>query len=208
MSDKPKFPRIKTPKGKALWVKVSEPNTKYKPEGEYEATIVFAAEEVKDFLKQLDQLAQEAFDFETEALKPAQKKKAVCASPYAMEEDDEGNETGNVHVKAKLKASFVSKKTGKTYHNKVAVFDAAKNTVTVEGLSIGNGSTIRLSVEPRSYYVASSNRAGISLDLKALQILELKVYGGSGKASDYDFEEEGEGLSPADRGAPAGEEDF
>ena len=204
--DRLTFKKLTTPKGSALFCHLDKPNTKFDADGVYQATVVLNAEDNKDFLAELDQLAEEAFAHETESLKPGIKKKSICAKPYVLEEDSEGVETGNVLVRAKMKAIFRDKKTGKTYENAPRVFDGAKNSLDTDGLIVGNGSTIRINVTPRPYYVASSNTAGVSLGLNAVQVIELRSYGGN--ADSYGFGEEGAGLSPADRGPSADDEGF
>lgn len=205
MADKLTFKKVTSPKGSALFCFLDKPNTKFDADGVYQATVVLNAADAQDFLAELDQMAEEAYAHETAELKPGVKKKTVCAKPYTIEEDDEGTETGNVLVKAKMKAIYRDKKSGKVYENAPAVFDAAKQPVETKGLIVGNGSIIRINFTPRPYYVASSNAAGISLNLNAVQVIELRSY--RGDAGSYGFDEEGEGLSPADRG-PADGEDF
>ena len=209
MSERPKMKAFTTPAGSALFCKIGEPSTKWNPDGEYEATIVLAEEEHKEFLAMLDQLADDAFDIETEDLKPAQKKKAHKVSPYTEECDADGNPTGNVKIKAKMKAKG-KKKDGSLYEAEPAVFDAAKpkpKQLDRKGLIIGNGSTIKLNIQPRSYFVSGTGMCGVSLQLRAVQIIELKSY--KGDASSYGFEGENDGLAPMDAGsAEDGDSDF
>lgn len=207
MSDKPKFKAMTTPKGSALFCKVAEPNTRFNADGEYEVTVILNEEEHKDFLQQLDQLAEEAFAAETEALKPVQKKKAQLMKPYSEVCDEEGNPTGDVKIKAKMKAKG-KRKDGTLYEAEPAIFDAAKpkpNQLNRKDVIIGNGSQIKINFQPRAYYVPGSNMAGVSLQLRAVQIIELKSFGGT--PDSYGFAGENDGLAPMDRGPSGGEDD-
>lgn len=188
MADPIKFPRVTTPIGASLFTNVDKPDTKWKPEGEYRARILLNATEHAEFLATLDQMALDSFEHECKTLKPAMKKVSEVASPYAVEFDSEGQETGNVIVSASLRAEYTDKKTGRTYTSVPAVFDSAypkPNPVEREGLVIGNGSLIRISMDPRSYYMPSSKKGGVSFRLRAIQVIELKSY--SGNADSYGF---------------------
>lgn len=200
MSDKPKFKAMTTPKGSALFCKVAEPNTRFNADGEYEATVILNEEEHKDFLQQLDQLAEEAFAAETEALKPVAKKKAYIHKPYSEECDKEGNPTGNIMIKTKMKAKG-KKKDGTPFESAPTIFDAAKpkpKELDRKGLLIGNGSIIRINFVPRSYYVQATGMCGVSLQLRAVQVIDLKSFGGDAKS--YGFDGENDGIAPMDAG--------
>jgi hypothetical protein len=90
-----------------------------------------------------------------------------------METDDDGEETGNVILKLKQNASFKDKKTGEERHVFVALFDAAGKPINREKTMIYGGSVGIASFTTRPYLVDSTNGAGISLDMRAVQVLQL-----------------------------------
>jgi len=172
-------------KGKANWAKVSVPDTKWNPEGEYSIQVIMPEEEAA----KIEEKLQELLDVYVEELvneKPQIKKTLKTADLLPKEYDENGDETGNVIFKCKRKAKITSKKSGKVYEQHVTVVDAKKKPTTVD---IGNGSTVKVAVDPNPYYVASTKTAGISLRLQAVQVIDLVEY--KGKASDVFDEEEG-----------------
>ena len=161
-------------KGKSLWTKVFEPDTRFVPEGEYSTQVVVPEAEAADVCEQLEALAKAKFD---EAVKDNPKLKNVLSMrPVSEPEyDDNGNETGNVVFKTKLKARIKSR-SGETYSQSVSVVDAKKTPMDGSQM-VGNGSTIKVAVEPVPYVMQSTKQVGVSLRLKALQVLSLVEYG-------------------------------
>lgn len=161
-------------KGKSLWTKVFEPDTRFVPEGEYSTQVIVPEAEVVDVCEQLDGIAQAKFN---EAVKDNPKLKNVLSirSPFEPEFDDAGNETGNVVFKTKLKARIKSR-TGETYSQSVSVVDAKKTPMDGSQM-VGNGSTIKVAVEPVPYLMQSTKQVGVSLRLKAMQVVDLVEYG-------------------------------
>jgi len=104
-----------------------------------------------------------------------QKKKTIKTAnpPYADQLDDDGKPTGNVIIKFKSKAAF-----------KPAIFDAKGGVVT--DAEIWSGSEIRVNAAMYPYFVDSVG-AGVSLKLRAVQII--KLVEGSEGAGRFGFEE-------------------
>ena len=81
--------------------------------------------------------------------------------------------------------------------------DAKGKPLTGE-TKVGGGSVIKVSYEVVPYYTAIAG-AGVSLRLKAVQIIELKAYSGGGNAESYGFgEEEGFEADDEDNDPPFG----
>ena len=99
--------------------------------------------------------------------------------------DESGSETGNVVFKTKLKA-LIRGKNGTNYTQKVNVVDSKRTPMSGKQL-VGNGSVIKVAVEPNTYYMPSSKQVGVSLRLKALQVIDLIEHGVS---ADSLFDEE------------------
>lgn len=161
-------------KGKSLWTKVFEADTRFVPEGEYSTQVVVPEAEAADVCEQLESLAKAKFD---EAVKDNPKLKNVLSiRPVSEPEYDEaGNETGNVIFKTKLKARIKSR-SGETYSQSVSVVDAKKTPMDGSQM-VGNGSSIKVAVEPVPYVMQSTKQVGVSLRLKAVQVINLVEYG-------------------------------
>lgn len=136
------------------------------------------------------------------------KKKLIIqrAYPYSVVMDAEGNPTGEVEVKFKQNATFEVK--GVTKHAKVSLFDAAGKPLPA-GVDPWSGSVGKVSYSIRPYFMESTNSAGISLSLQAVQVIELASAGersasgfGFGSEDGYVSTEQGEdGDATADSGA-------
>ena len=172
-------------KGKALWAKVFEPDTKFDPNGIYSIDLIIPETEAQELCEYLDTVVQKRFD---EEVKEYPKKKATLSTkpPYEQDYDEDGNETGNLKFRFKLKAKGQTRD-GREYEQKPAVVDAKRKPITDE-VSVGNGSVVKVAYEPIPYVMASTKQVGVSLRMKAVQIIDLVEYGG-GAASVFDDED-------------------
>ena len=163
-------------KGKALWAKVFEPDTKYVPEGEYSVSVVVPEAEAANVCEQLEAQIQEKH---AEVVKENPKLKTVLSTrdPFEKETDEAGTETGNLIFKTKTKARIKSRD-GKVYEQNIAVVDSKRTPMDGSTL-IGNGSTVKVAFEPYSYMMQSTKQVGVTLRLKALQVIDLVEYGNS-----------------------------
>jgi len=161
-------------KGKSVWAKVYEPDTRFNEDGEYSIQVVMPEEEAAQVCEQLEALIDVEFD---KVVKDKPQAKATLSKrPITEPEmDQDGNATGSVVFKSKLKAK-IKGKNGQTYKQKVNVVDAKRNPMMGEQL-IGNGSVVKIAVEPVTYYMPSSKTVGVSLRLKALQVIDLVEHG-------------------------------
>lgn len=161
-------------KGKAQWSKVFEPDTRFVPEGEYSVQVIVPETEAQDLCEQLDGLVEAKL---AEAVKEQPKLKAVLSTRqgYETDMDDGGNPTGNLIFKTKMKARIKSRD-GRVYEQKPAVVDAKRTPLDGKQL-IGNGSTVKVAVEPVPYVMQSTKQVGVSLRLKAMQVIDLVEYG-------------------------------
>jgi len=161
-------------KGNALWAKVFEPDTRYVPEGEYSIQVIMPETEAAEVCEQLENMAQAKL---AEVVKEQPKLKNVLATrtPFDPETDEAGNLTGNVVFKTKMKAR-IKARDGRVYEQKPAVVDAKRTPMDGSQL-IGNGSLIKVAVEPAPYMMQSTKQVGVTLRLKAVQIINLVEYG-------------------------------
>ena len=114
--------------------------------------------------------------------------------PYSVNE-----ETGAVSVRFKLKAK-VTPKNGDPFEQRPAIFDAKGKPITGDA-KVGGGSKVKVAYELIPYYTAIAG-AGISLRMKAVQVIDLKEYSGGASADAYGFGEE-EGYEAEDTPAQA-----
>ena len=188
--------------GTALWAKVFEPDTKFNPLGDYSINLQMPVAQAAAMSEQLDQIVQAKFNEAVKAdprLKNTLTTQDVCQPVF---DRDTGDDTGNVEFKFKLKAK-VQKRDGTYYEQQPAVLDSKKVPMTNDIL-IGNGSRVKVAFEPIPYVMASTKKAGVSLRLKAVQVIDLVEYGNSA-ASVFD-EEDGFVAPPATEAANSTEE--
>lgn len=173
--------------GSAQWAKVFEPDTKFNPLGDYSINIQMTAAEAAPMCERLEQIVQGKFQEavkEKPPLKNTLTTQEVCSVVY---DRDTGDDTGNVEFKFKLKAK-VQKRDGTYYEQSPAVLDAKKQPIPKDML-IGNGSKVKVAFEPIPYVMLSTKKVGVSLRLKAVQVIDLVEYGN--KATSVFDEEDG-----------------
>lgn len=175
---KTKAPVYTTPAGEFVWPwlnKADDRPIKGKPQTPaYKLNLRYPAN-APAWLKlkeKIDELVEASFD-KAVAENPKKKKLIVRAYPYSMDTDDDGEETGYVTFKLKQNASFKDKRTGDVRAANVALFDAQLRPIDRAKVMIYGGSTGTASFSTRPYLVDSTNGAGISCDLKAVQVLNL-----------------------------------
>ena len=186
MAEKKKAERFVSPKGIASYPYLTKPDTKFNPDGEYKVSLIVAGD---DASKAIDFLTEKHNASVAQAKKENAGKRVKEGELPFIENDD-----GTVTFKFKMKAKVTPKK-GDPFEQKPALFDAKGKPLTGEP-KIGGGSTIKVSYEVVPYYTAIAG-AGVSLRLKAVQIIELKEYSGGGNAESYGFGEE-EGFEADD----------
>ena len=192
--------RLTTPKGVAKFPYLNRPDTKFNADGEYRVQLLLDPndEQVQEFLQRLDELTDEAVEkVKDDLVKEGKKAKAKAVkrrAAYKNEEDQDGEPTGMVEVKFRCKAK-VKTKDGRVIELRPAIFDAKAKPV--ENLDIYGGSVIKVNFTPSPYYVASSGEAGITLQLNAVQVIELVSK--AGDAASFGFTEE-EGFDSSEMG--------
>jgi hypothetical protein len=168
---------LMTPKGVAVWPKLETPDTKFNPLGVYSVDLAIPAEEAEDLMKKLM-----AVHKEHTGKVPAK----ADNSMWKMEIDEEtGEETGRVIFKCKIKN--VMRKDGQLWDRKPVLWDAMGKRV--EGLNIGSGSILRLKLSVYAWNAAG--KKGISLQPRAVQVIDLKTFSGGGAGFDFEVEEGG-----------------
>lgn len=215
MAKKPRAPQFVSPKGTAIYPWLNKADTEYDADGVYKVTLSIPEDELDKPIKHkleefsgrtlrdiLDSKVKEAKALALEKAKPADKKKITINPAYEAEVDDDGNETGNVRLSFKMKA-LVKPKEGDAFTQKPDILDAKRNKVDVQ---IWGGSILRVVFGITPYYVAGTKCAGITLRMRAVQVIEL-VSGGGRSYDDLLDEEEGYEGSPSDADSEADDGD-
>ena len=168
---------IVTPKGKAVWPKLNNPDTKFNVDGEYTVKLRLTADESQDLIKQLEGLRDE---YQAAQAKTEPKvARYDAASVYEAKEDDNGDLTGFNLFKFKQNAK-IKLRDGSTRDMKVAIYDSNKAPTTTE---VTGGSTIRVAGNVFCYAMPSTKRVGVSLRPSAVQVIELASgFGGNADA--------------------------
>ena len=163
--------------GKAAWAKVFEPDTKFNPLGDYSINLQMPEADAATMCEKLEGLIQETFKKAVKE-KPPLKNSLTTQDVMSVVYDREtGDPTGDVEFKFKLKAK-VQKRDGSWYEQEPVVLDAKKTPLTGDTL-IGNGSKVKVAFEPIPYVMQSTKKVGVSLRLKAVQVIDLVEYGNS-----------------------------
>jgi hypothetical protein len=191
---KAKNPRYTTPAGIAQYPYLTKPDTKFNPDGEYKISLEIPGAAAQDIVTFLDE--QFAASVAKAKKENAGKKIKEGDVPYSVDED-----SGKVTVRFKLKAK-VTPKQGDPFEQRPAIFDA-KGKPLMEA-KIGGGSKVKVAYELVPYYTAIAG-AGVSLRLKAVQVIDLVEFSGGASADAYGFGEE-EGYEAED--TPAAQNGF
>lgn len=170
---------IVTPEGTAIYPHLIKPDTKFNVMGEYKVSLSIPEKEAAPMIVNYNNAQKIA-----KSMIPKGKNPKMAQLPYSNELDDDGQETGNVIFKFKMKAK-VTTLDGRNIELKPKIFDAA-GTLLNDVDSIWGGSRLRVSADLVPYHVAAIG-AGVSARLKAVQIIELKTGGGS-SAEAFGFE--------------------
>lgn len=197
---KQRNPIYVTTPGTLLYPHLTKPDTAYNADGIFSAKIILTPSAKRDEIVKLIDVGHE--DSIRAALKENPKLKRetikVADKPYCIETDPDGNNTGNIILYAKMKA-LVKPKDGDPWSQSPALFDAMNNKIDPTTINPWSGTLARISFEIIMFYTALIG-AGVTLRLKAAQILTL-VEGGGRSAEDYGFEPDEEyGASQREEG--------
>jgi hypothetical protein len=175
---------ITTMVGTARYPHVNKPNTTFDPDGAYSCDIIVTEAEAKEFAAKVEAIRTEAHEMEE---RKTGKKIRLCKEFPVKETED-----GQWIIRSKQKAKGKNTRTGEVYEFNIKLFDAQGKACDVE---VGGGSKVKMAIKPYTWYSPSLG-FGVSLQLKALQIIELVAPSASGAgASAFGFTSEEEGFS-------------
>ncbi len=187
--------RLTTPLCKFQYPKLIEPETKFNPEGVYKLTGLIEPADADNIAAELDTLLNRHKE-SLKAQAPTQKFK-LADLPYGFEEIDG---TPYFVVKAKMKAKGIDRD-GRAWSSAPALFDAKGQPVKDRDSlkNMWSGTLGKVSIDACPFYQAAIG-AGITLRLRAVQIISL-VEGG-GDASSFGFGEEDGWTSGQEQAVP------
>jgi len=177
--------------GKAMWAKVFEPDTKFNPLGDYSINIQIPEADASPMCEKLEGLIQETFKKAVKEKPPLKNSLTTQDVMTPVYDRETGDPTGDVEFKFKLKAK-VQKRDGSYYEQQPVVLDAKKTPLSGDTL-VGNGSRVKIAFEPIPYVMQSTKKVGVSLRLKAVQVIDLVEYGNSATSV---FDEEDGFVAP------------
>lgn len=191
---KQNFKRINTPVGVLIYPHLTEADTKFDADGSFHTKFALEGDEAADLIEALEAERDAFYESWLEAskdakTKAARKKQWAVADVAEVELDDAGEETGRSIFRFKLKHN-VTPKNGKPFTQTPTLFDSANQVVEPDGLKLWGGSRTRMNAEVVPYAMDSSKSVGVSLRLRAVQIVELAS--GQGGGSPFDEYEGGE----------------
>lgn len=164
------------------FISLFEPSTEFEKEGVYSLNILLSKKEGEALAEEIKKIRTEQFKTYGNKTKVAELTRCV---PYGTVNEETGEETpdaeGRYILKTKAKA-FIENGKPKV---KIPVFDAKLKPV--KDVRIGAGTVARLSISLEGYTIAG--KTGVSVKLKAVQIIDLVEYD-NGSAESYGFGDE------------------
>lgn len=174
--------RITTPIGTAQWPRLNEPDTKFNKDGTYSVSLRLTKEDAEP----IQEIIGKALSDHMESLKKDSPKKKFKASPLPIKDvmDQDDNPTGEVEIRFKMNAIGING--GDRWEQRPALFDSSGRPLTE---TVGGGSKIKVGAEIVPYFTAMAG-AGITLRLKAVQVIELIEYHKGDAFDSWEFSQE------------------
>lgn len=166
---------ITFPKGIAVYPALNRPDTKFDELGAYKADFKLPLAKAEKFIDHLSNV------WKTHTGKPIKKGDNPL---FYMETDDDGDETGNVVFKVRVKNKL--NKQGKLWDRRPLLIDAKKNDFPVD-VAVWGGTEYRVQAEV--YEWTAGTKKGVSLQPVMVQIIDLVTGGGKADSSAFDEEE-------------------
>ena len=171
--------QLVTPEGKAVYPHLNEPDTEFDKDGNYSTKLSVAAEHAGELLSKLEEFSEESYKVHCKEQKKPKLKRHD--NPWDEEYDHDGQSTGNILFKFKMRA-----KTKSGIELRPVLVDAKKQPMCNP---IGSGSKMKIAFEARSWFVPSLG-VGMTLRLRGVQILDLVEWSAGTSASALGFDEE------------------
>jgi hypothetical protein len=200
---KKKFLEMTSPRGRAVWPHLHAPDTKFDANGTYSTGLMLEPNAANAaFITSLDKAVDEAVAAAKQELidtgKAAHAKRVERAECYEEQED------GSYKINFKLSAGG-ERKDGSKWEQRPKLYDAQGKVV--KDIRVGGGSLIRVAFYLKPYYMPSTKKAGVSLRIMAVQIIDLQEYGGDTRnAEGFGFAKEDGFTAPEEQKTPFSDE--
>lgn len=175
------YPYLITPRCSFAWAHLHEPDRKFQTDGEYHVTCVLSADD--NILSRIEEIRDEFYPMicEQEGKKITAKKPLPLKQsplPFKNQEDEDGQETGNITLRPKAKALVRYHRDGveKTFTFRPDIVDSTGTSPVRE--PVGGGSEGKVKFEVVPWYTAMLGM-GVTLRLKAVQVLNFVPLGGN-----------------------------
>lgn len=203
------YPRFTSPAGVAVYPRIKTPSTNFDADGVFECKLAFENEDAcSAWVEEMEGILKELREKELAGIDNAAKRKKVekyqVAPIVEPELDDEGDETGRMLAKFKLK-HIVRPKEKAPWKQRPAVFDAAGKQMKVVP-NIGGGSLLVIGGTASFWVNEASKSVGLSLRMEGVQVLELVEFG-SKDAAGFGFAAHESGFSAEDYSGPDEDEE-
>lgn len=202
MSDLPRYETITTPAGVAMYPWITKADVEHVPTGVFKVDLSIPEELAREAIDKLEKIRDDFI-----ATLPAGKQEALTPRPvylveysrpeYNPEHTPEERKaardahdavpTGNILLRFKLRAK-VQPKDGEAFDQAPIVVDAATGEKITQ--PVYDGSIIRIKGQVVPYTSAASGIVGVTLRMKAVQVIELVTGTGGGAGFWTDFEGE------------------
>jgi hypothetical protein len=194
--------RFTTEVGIAKWPHLNKPDTKFDKDGAYKVSLILDKDSVKGIMSSVKEVLKDFVDG------GGSQSGKMAPLPIRDDKDDAGNPNGNFEVKFKLRA--IGGRQGDTWEQRPALFDSSGKPMTE---LIGGGSKVKVGCEIVPYSTGATG-TGITLRLKAVQVIELVTVSSGDSFESWSFSEEegfttdGKQAEEKDIPVPPGEGDF
>lgn len=166
-----------TPIGELQYPWITAPDTRWDPDGVFQTKMRIPFEDAQQIIAQLEKARDDFF----QTLDSQKQKNYRKADVFEEETDDEGNPTGNVVLKFKLK-QVVTPKSGEDFRQKPVVVDKDGEPITVP---VYGGTRAKVKGQIVPYTNAAQKVSGITLRMKGVEVHELVTSGGGDYWSDF-----------------------
>jgi|TARA_R110002020_G_scaffold197481_7_gene398571 hypothetical protein len=167
--------RFTTDVGTAQWPHLNTPDTQFNKDGVFHVSLRLTKEQAEPLTNKMSEVLEE-FSKTDRA-----KSKKTAPFPVKDVEDDDGNPTGEVQIKFKLNAVGING--ADRWEQRPVLFDAGGKPMSE---NIGGGSRIKVGAEIVPYSTAMAG-TGVTLRLKAVQVIELIEYTKGGGFDAWEF---------------------
>jgi len=191
--------RITTPAGTAVWPRLNEPDKKFNKDGTYSVNLRLPKTDAEGLIDDMNAVLKT--HIENISKENPKKKIEPAALPIKDVVDGDNNPTGEVDIKFKLNA--VGLNGADRWEQRPALFDSTGKPLTE---TIGSGSTIKVGAEIVPYYTNMAG-AGITLRMRAVQVLELTEFQKGDNFDSWSFSSEKGFVSSGEKTVPEAAEE-